>query len=172
MTACPHPLGGCWSPPALGAGARKRLLCPPPGRRISSGSNALKGRFFCSHAAEEGTSCWVLGSDIFVSGSMTWLLCGWDRLSQRGIKTGGGFPGLQTGDGPRVLCHHGKESDPHKPSQDLKDLRVPLDSSLCDATLGTNLAKMLKGQSCPNTICKAWPGDVSSAVRSWVQMSS
>lgn len=39
-------------------------------------------------------------------------------------------------------------------------------SSLCDTTLGGNLAKMLKGQSCPNTIWKA------SAVRGLVWMSS
>lgn len=32
------------------------------------------GLFFCSHADEVGVSCGILGSDIFVSGSMIWLL--------------------------------------------------------------------------------------------------
>lgn len=75
-----------------------------------------------------------------------------------------------TRDWHRACCHFRKESDPHKLSQELEDLRLEL--SVCESTLGGNLAKMLKGQSCPNTTWKAHSGDVSSAVRGLLQMSS
>lgn len=67
---------------------------------------------------------------------------------------------------------HFRKCDPHKLSQELEHLCVLFDRSLCDNTLEGNLAKMLKRQSCPNTICKAWSGDVSSGMRCWVQTFS
>lgn len=72
-------------------------------------------------------------------------------------------------DWPNAFCPCGKESDPRELSQ---ELHLPLELSLCDTTLGGNLAKMLTGQSYPNRKWKACTGDVSSAVRGLVQMSS
>lgn len=37
---------------------------------------------------------------------------------------GWGFPSLQIGDWPHVLCHCGREGDPHKLRQELEEISV------------------------------------------------
>lgn len=139
MTTCPCPLGGCSSPPALGAGA---------GRRISSGSKALKGRFFCSHAAKAGTSCWVLGSDVFVSGSITWLLQGQDRgCLSMGPGRGVGSLAFRVGTGLVSSAIVGRRVTHTNSARSWRTLHVPPESSLVTPHHGETLPKCQKGRA-------------------------